>query len=636
SVHSGTTASSAGPTGPSGSTGLDGSRSGFAGSDSAGPARQGDFGPLGSAAPSVYSALSTHSNHPARAAEFASPAGSPDIMDLDIAVTEDRRRGIMARLLGRSRTPPVRFFTVHVDPEDLAFVLGRAQDRVRTTPPLRHSAPVLHLNRAYREHALDNADEQGSPRHDVDDGHSHEPTYADAQTSPVPTVLTYPSPGHVSINGSAPLEVTMDQNIPTIPSESSGRSPRNRSAFDGRASTRSLTRSTPIPSAFYSPFRGTGLSRPSEPFTSQPAGLLHAPGNPGPSTLGLGRARGDGQHPSNAPTDHRNISGAEAGQPRLEVASGGDTLSHDVAAFRHRSTDAQASPDSNSHPEVNDAVPAVVQAACCAKEVELTHLSFSEIRVKENGPFVERKLQIRVGTRSQLNDSLPEPFDKGLNRACTAGKAREDELTQLSVDCHQYRIRGGVYSGEDVLERIFLDLRPILRRFLEVDVIFKEEDRTLGSAGVTEIQSLIAGEFSHLSRVRLEGKTTTIRLLSFPLQNLRTLEVLTSLTEADCRRLLELCSDKLTVLVAGPIDCVNGNYLAEQSRESTGVRSLTSRAYPSTMRISSPLPCKQLLADIPSDLVDLHFRLTNAHWLVDVQGIFDNKGQACQWTLHLI
>ncbi|KAL1669471.1 hypothetical protein GGF50DRAFT_85349 [Schizophyllum commune] len=483
-----------------------------------------------------------------------------DLMDLDIAVTEDRRRGIFARLLGRSRTPTARFFTIHVDPEDLAFVLARAQDRVRTTPPLRHAASILHLNRAYREHALGNADEQGNPRHDVDDGHSHGPTYADAQTSPVPTVLTYPSTNHVSGNGSAPLGVTTHSTIPTIPSESSGGSPRNWSASNGRASTKSLTRSNPLRSAFYSPFRGTGLSRPSEPFTSRPAGLLLATSDPGPSTLGLGCAKGDGQQPSNAPIDYRNA--PKTGQKRLEPTSGGRPSMHGTVASQPPFTAAQllASLDSNSHPEVNDAVPAVVPAAYHAQEADLTYLSFSELKVEEERLFVERKLLIRVGTKSQLNDSLAEPFDKGLNRTCTAGKAREDELTQLSVECHLYRIRGGIYSGEDVLERIFLDLRPILQRFLKVDVIFKEEDRTLGNAGVTEIQSLIASEFSHLSRVRLEGKTTTIRLLTFPLQNLRTLEVLTSLTEADCRRLLEMCSDKLTVLVAGPIDCVNGDY----------------------------------------------------------------------------
>uniref|UniRef100_D8PM09 Uncharacterized protein n=2 Tax=Schizophyllum commune (strain H4-8 / FGSC 9210) TaxID=578458 RepID=D8PM09_SCHCM len=628
STHSGTTASS------TGSTGLDGPRSGFAGSNSAGPANPAGSRIAGSVSRSAHS---THSTHSVRAAEFAGPAGPAGPMDLDIAVTEDRRRGIIARLLGRSRIPPVRFFTVHVDHEDLAFVLGRVQDHFRATPTLRRAASVLHLNRAYREHALGNTDDQGNPRHDVDDGRSHGPACADAQTSPVPTLLTYPSPDHVPVDDGAQPDLTMQSNIPTIPSESPGWSPMNRSAHTGWISTRSLTRSTPIPSGLYSQLRGTGLSRPSEPPTGLPAGLLLAPDDSGPSTHGLGRARGDGQQPPNSPTDHRNASGTETGQRRLQTASGGDTPSQGAAASWFRATDAQppALSDINPHPEVNDAVPAVVQAAYPGQEAELTYLSFSETKVKENGLFVERKLLIRVGTKFQLKDSLTEPFSKGLHKACTAGKAREDELTQLSVECHQYRIRGGAYSGGDVLERIFLDLRPILRRFLEVDVIFKEKDGSTNNAGASEIQSLIAGEFSHLSRVRLEGKTTTTRLLTFPLQNLRTLEVLTSLTEADCLRLLDLCSERLDVLVAGPIDRVNEDCLAEHSWESTGGRS-SPHVYPSTMRISSPLPCKQLLADIPSDLVDLHFRLTDAHGFVDVQSIFDDKGQACQWTLHLI
>ncbi|KAL1712349.1 hypothetical protein EV715DRAFT_213821, partial [Schizophyllum commune] len=613
SVHSGTTASSAGPTGPSGSTGLDGSRSGFAGSDSAGPARQGDSGPLGSAAPSVYSALSTHSNHPARAAEFASPAGSPDIMDLDIAVTEDRRRGIMARLLGRSRTPPVRFFTVHVDPEDLAFVLGRAQDRVRTTPPLRHSAPVLHLNRAYREHALDNADEQGSPRHDVDDGHSHGPTYADAQTSPVPTVLTYPSPGHVSVNGSASLGVTMDPNIPTIPSESFGGSPRNRSAFDGRVSTRSLTRSTPIPSAFYSPFRGTGLSRPSESPIGRPAGLLLATSDPGPSTLGLGRARADNLQPSNAPTDHRNASGAETG------SFGGNTSSHGAVASQPPFTDARpaSSPDINYRSE-SDAVPDVIQAG------DFTYLSF-QISEVDNGLSVELKLSIRVGRKTQLLGNSLGLFSERLRDVCFLCEKHRSKLELLELGFHESPIIGGPAAGQDALDTVLLSLTPFVSSVHKVFIIFNADDDTQSRMAATgnsrrEIRDALSG----LRFLRLEGNTTAARLHTFPLESLRVLELVAEATERDIGAILVQCS-KLAVLFAGPVmSSASQNYFP-RSRD-------PNISYPSVMQLHSAYPCEELLADLPSS-IDLRFTLTDAHSLPKIQKYFSTDNE---WSLIII
>ncbi|KAL1726718.1 hypothetical protein EV714DRAFT_287050 [Schizophyllum commune] len=455
--------SSAGP------TGLHGSRSG-----STGPASPAIPGPAGSDSP--------------RAAEFAVPA----------AVTEDRRRGIFARLLGRSRTPPVRFFTIH--------------DRVRTTPPLRHAASILHLNRAYREHALGNADENGSPRHDVDDERSHGPTCADAQTSPVPTVLTYPSPDHISVNGSASLGVTMDPNIPTIPSEGSGGSPRNRSAFDGRA--------TPIPSAFYSPFRGTGLSRPSESPIGRPAGLLLATSDPGPSTLGLGRARADNLQPSNAPTDHRNASGAEMGV---------DTSSHVAAASGPLSADA------------NNAIPNI--------DGTRTYLSVQHFTIKE-GLFVDRKMLIRTGSRTQLNDVSARPFSEGLRALLYVCENHRSDLDQLDLEFFEAFVQGGASDGRDALLTVLL-----------VHAVSVSDD----------IHSII-GAFSRLRFLRLAGHTTVARIHAFPLRKLR-------VTERDVRMLP----------MYWPIMRNTGQGCLDE-------RSDPSVCYPSVMRIISAFPCEELLA----------------------------------------
>ncbi|KAI4527915.1 hypothetical protein K525DRAFT_185403, partial [Schizophyllum commune Loenen D] len=613
SAHHGTTASSAGPTGPSGSTGLRGSR--LAASGSAGPASQADSGPVGSAVRSVHS---IHSTHSARAAELAGPASPADLMDMDIAVTEDRRRGIFARLLGRSRTPPVRFLTAHVDPEELAFVLGRAQDRFRATPPLRHAASTLHLNRAYQEQALGNADEQNSPRHDVDDGRSRGPTYTDAQTSPVPTVLTYPSPDHVSVNGSAPPDVTMDQNIPTIPSESSGASFRNCSAFNGRASTGSLTRSTPIPSAFYSPFRGTGLSRPSEPSAIRPAGLLLAPGDPGPSTLGLGRARADNQQPPNAPTDHRNASGAETGS--LGASS------HGAVASQLPFTDARpaSSPDINYRSESNDAAPAVIQVAPSSQANDLTYLSF-QISEIDNGLSVELKLSIRVGRKSQLLGDSLGLFSERLRDVCFLCEKHRSKLEQLDLGFHESRIIGGPAAGQDALDTVLLSLTPFLSSVHKVFIIFGADDDTQSRMAATgnsrrEIRDALSG----LRFLRLEGNTTAARLHTFPLESLRVLELVAEATERDIGAILVQCS-KLAVLLAGPVmSSASQNYFL-RSRD-------PNISYPSVMRLHSAYPCEELLADLPSS-IDLRFTLTDAHSLPKIQKYFSTDNE---WSLIII
>ncbi|KAL1750306.1 hypothetical protein FB107DRAFT_224112 [Schizophyllum commune] len=447
---------------------------------------------------------------------------------------------------------------------------------------------------------------------------------------PHPVFSTFsadPSPDHVSVSGSAPLDVTMDQNIPTIPSESSGGSPRNRSAFDGRVSTRSLTRSTPLRSAFYSPFRGTELSYPSESFTTRPAGLLLAASDPGPSTLGLGRARADNPQPSNAPTDYRNASGAVMGRQRLvEPTSGVDTSSHVAAASGPLFSDIRSppSPDINSRSEANNTIPNVVQSADPGQDGTRTYLSVQHFTIKE-GLFVDRKMLIRVGSRTQLNDVSARPFSEGLRALLYVCENHRSDLDQLDLEFFEAFVEGGASDGRDALLTVLLSLTPYLGSVHAVSVLFHADGNPHNGTKVIDDTHPIIGAFARLRFLRLEGHTTVSRIHAFPLRKLRVLEALIQVTERDVRMLPVYCR-KLAVLLVGPIVPNAGQGCLDERND-------PSVCYPSVMRIISAFPCEELLAALPpGDAVDLRFTLTDACQAPKIQKFF---GVDNGWSLLL-
>ncbi|KAL1700814.1 hypothetical protein EV121DRAFT_213432 [Schizophyllum commune] len=259
---------------------------------------------------------------------------------------------------------------------------------------------------------------------------------------------------------------------------------------------------------------------------------------------------------------------------------------------------------------------------------------YSHDCVVTNGVFSTRKLLIYVGTKSQLPDPS-EPFAEGLSRLLDVCNARRHDLTQLYTELHQVKVVGGQSATRDALDTILLRLGQHLRGFLTFAVVFKAADDSAGEDD-HQARQRIAQSFSRLTHVRVAGKTTASRLNTFSLEKLRVLEVLTSISEADVCYLLQVCArGKMATLVAGPIDMVNPACLVEQSvvqaPPNTVTRSVTP-AYPAVLHVSSPFPCKQLLAMIPPG-VELHFTLTDSYWLRDVERVFETRGE--EWTLRL-
>ncbi|KAL1711402.1 hypothetical protein EV715DRAFT_298147 [Schizophyllum commune] len=179
-------------------------------------------------------------------------------------------------------------------------------------------------------------------------------------------------------------------------------------------------------------------------------------------------------------------------------------------------------------------------------EGDLTRLQFSDTVIKD-GPFIDRELFIRIGTRSQLGDFAL--FDAGLEDIIRACSARRFDITRLRLEFHQSLVSGGPFNDGDALDIMTLSLKPFLRYVRTASALFVKPDKvnSLGRA-----QKSVSDSFSHLHHLRLEGKTSAARLSSFPLGKLRILEILTSISEVDVLALPNLCR-RLIVLEAADV-----------------------------------------------------------------------------------
>ncbi|KAL1724798.1 hypothetical protein EV714DRAFT_278202 [Schizophyllum commune] len=269
--------------------------------------------------------------------------------------------------------------------------------------------------------------------------------------------------------------------------------------------------------------------------------------------------------------------------------------------------------------------------ASCALREQVHDATYIHCRdLATNGVFIGRKLLIIVGKRSELPQPS-QPFNQALNRLLGVCDARRHDFTQLELELLQVEVIGGQHDTRDALETILAALNSHLRIFLSLAITFKALDDF--ASGRSPARVRIARSFSRLTHVRISGKTSADRLNTFALENLHILEVLTSITEGDVRHLIRVCGGKLAFLAAGPIDQVNEDYLAGHSAAPTSTPPITTFSYPPAIHISSPFSCAQLLAEIPSALVDVRFTLTDASSYNDVKGDFDNRDQV--WTLRL-
>ncbi|KAL1755835.1 hypothetical protein FB107DRAFT_274418 [Schizophyllum commune] len=158
-------------------------------------------------------------------------------------------------------------------------------------------------------------------------------------------------------------------------------------------------------------------------------------------------------------------------------------------------------------------------------EGDLTRLQFSDTVIKD-GPFIDRELFVRIGTRSQLGDFAL--FDAGLEDIIRACSARRFDITRLRLVFHQSLVSGGPFNDGDALDIMTLSLKPFLRYVRTVSALFVKPDK-VNSFG--RAQKSVSDSFSHLHHLRLEGKTSAARLSSFPLGKLRIFEILTSISE---------------------------------------------------------------------------------------------------------
>ncbi|KAI4527912.1 hypothetical protein K525DRAFT_282657 [Schizophyllum commune Loenen D] len=335
--------------------------------------------------------------------------------DLAVTVTEDRRRGTIARFLGRSRTPSPRFFTARVNTQNVAAV-ARAMTNHRAMSP-------GHLDEAQ---SGDNDDPGDLPGHNAAGERSQRAiseASGESLTSPMVTNVPYPPTDSASRSNTAshtppPTAQTDTDDASAIHSESDIESHSSPSGSTG-SSALTLTASSPL-----STFSIIRHSRVTQPL--QFRGYLE---DPGPSA---GRSRthaGGGDHrPSNATDDHTDT---PIVQQRLEsVSEDGLSSQEEIASQPPPPTEPAGS------------APATAQAAN------------QHVQKVNKGPF-----------QSQLGDPRAEPFAQRL-----------DDVFDVCEASQSFTELGGGRDGRDVFIQILLHLTVHLRNLRVASVEFHADD----------------------------------------------------------------------------------------------------------------------------------------------------------------
>lgn len=321
----------------------------------------------------------------------------------------------------------------------------------------------------------------------------------------------------------------------------------------------------------------------------------------------------------------------EAEQQQQSVSPDAATAAHGEAHNRSSLPQDGASPDdADQSGDGADEVPTRSGQYTGEMPHDWTHIFCHDLVT--GGPFIGRKLLISVGKKSQLPNPS-EPFDQGIATLLRICSARCHDLTQLELVIHQAVVSDGQQDTRDALDTILSNLGTHLRVFLSFSVTFMAaDDSRHGGESSREARFWIARSFSRLVHVQIAGETTAARLNMFPLRNLHILEVLISITETDVRGLMKACGSKLTSMTVQSVDRANKNCFGYRSTRPADAQTDTPLTFPSVIHMSSPFSCKKLIADIPPELVDLHFTLTDARSLDnDVRDIFRAKGEG--WTL---
>ncbi|KAL1750309.1 hypothetical protein FB107DRAFT_224107 [Schizophyllum commune] len=538
----------------------------------------------------------------------SSSAGSMEPQDLAVTVTEDRRRGTIARLLGRGRTPSPRFFKARVNSQNVAAIAWAMTNYRAMSPD--------HLDEAQ---SGDNDDSGDFPGHNVTGERSQmaiSEASGESPTSPVVTNVPYPPTDSASRSNTAshtppPIAQTDTDDTSDISSESDIESHSSPSGSTG-SSVLTLTASSPL--STFSIIRHSRVTQPLQSPATQAARFRGYLEDPGPST---GRswtyADGGDHRPSNVTTDP---TGTPIGQQRLNSISEDDSSSQEEVASQPPPPTEPASPVHDC--EASGSAQAANQHG---HKDDLTYLSF-EVQKVNHGPFVDHRLLIRVGKRSQLGDPRAEPFAQRLDDVFEVCVASQFAFMELFLDVHESTVRGGGLERKDAFIQVLLRLVPHLRNLRSASVKFRDDvgEETSGNLYAQERQ-LIRSALPSLRHVQLEGKTKPERLHVFPLGQLRVLEVLTEVTENTVEGLASSCC-KFGTLTAGPVvpDITRRDF-----SEVFANSNANATIFPSFLRIFSAHPCKELLAAVSRGAVEVDFTLTNAQWLSDVRGLLSGN-----------
>ncbi|KAL1675103.1 hypothetical protein EV122DRAFT_254071 [Schizophyllum commune] len=321
----------------------------------------------------------------------------------------------------------------------------------------------------------------------------------------------------------------------------------------------------------------------------------------------------------------------EEGQQLQSVASDAAPAANGEAAQPYSAPQDGTPPDDNPEysSDVADEDPARAARDVSKESSDSTYIHYRDFVVADV-VFLGRRLLVSVGKRLQL--PVPsESFDEGLRSLLDVCEARRHDLVQLHLEVHQVWVTGGQHATQDALDAILFNLRSYLRNFATAVISFTATDDGRAGQAVQDNRRAIAGGFSRLKHVRIQGNTSAARLSTFPLASLCALEVLIRITEADMIVLLRLCSDKLAFLAAGPIDDSQGNCLSTVALDSRA-QAVPKKASPFVMYIKSQSPCEHLLKFIAQESVDVHFTLTDARGSARLRDIVDGHPT---WTMRL-
>ncbi|KAI5885426.1 uncharacterized protein SCHCODRAFT_02594028 [Schizophyllum commune H4-8] len=257
-----------------------------------------------------------------------------------------------------------------------------------------------------------------------------------------------------------------------------------------------------------------------------------------------------------------------------------------------------------------------------------THIRIYEERVVDEA-FPGVRLRIRVGPRHTIGNNST-PFYDALPRLLSYCQRSRHDLTQLHITIEQDRVisqRDGL--GVDPLFTILSSIRDYLPYIMALQVKYACDRRHEERPSRLAAQRL-ARAFTKLDRLRIEGNTSCLCLVLFPLSRLRQLEIATDISDGDLEAVLRSCK------VLNFLSVRSGGSASDELQDGRGQSAGSAHAvgFPSVMHFEGDHFGLELLRSIPTQ-VDLRLSVTKGcPKISDIEQIVESRNELVRNRPH--